>query len=84
MSGLYNASGASEVDVEAAAADETVGEGKFYIDPQGDGSFATTTARCFRAVIHRYGIQVQAAAAQEYVLEKSWFTTNDPTIGYLR
>lgn len=52
--GLYDDSGASEVDVEAAAADSSFGERKFYIDPKGDGSFTTATARCFKAVIHRY------------------------------
>lgn len=39
-------------DVEAAV-NSSFEEGEFRIDPRGDGSFTTTAARCFKAVIHK-------------------------------
>lgn len=60
----HDDSGASDLDVEAAAADDSFGEGKFYIDPDGDGSFTAATARCFKAVIHRCGIWFKKQASE--------------------
>ncbi|CAN0159806.1 unnamed protein product, partial [Ectocarpus fasciculatus] len=45
-------------DLEAAGGN--FGEGNFHIDPRGDGSFTTTAARCFKAVIHRIPVARQA------------------------
>lgn len=46
--------GSSSGGEEIEAGGGIFSAGDFDINPRGDGSFSTTAARCFKAVIHRF------------------------------